>query len=223
MIGCSSENPVLQESSNDLVLEQYKARQDEVVRVDLGALAKITENILALEPNLTEQELRARIFKELVRLKESGEEEVLAGPYIAGYDYRLTWAEFWLLLRRPWYIWSTNKASNDALAEARRQWPRMDQRDTKADAFRHCYWNILLCKRVNEWWARTFTTAHESEESNVNSKEMDLHNNNVGRYIYRNNKSKSESSLSRKVKNYSYKRMYLTYRNTNTRYLVYMK
>lgn len=221
IIGCGSDNLVLEQSESNSAMDSYKARQNEIARVNLTTLAEITENILASKTNLSEDELRARIFEKLVELKQT--DEVSAGPYIPGYDYSLTWDEFWLLLANPWYVIPTDQASDNALAEAARQWPGMSSADTKADAFRHSYWNILLSKRINLNWAESFTTAHESETTNIYTKEMDLHNNLVGRYVHKNNTSKSEANLSSIVKSYWYKQLYLTYRDTNTSYLVYMK
>lgn len=76
------------------------------------------------------------------------------------------------------------------------------------DAFRHAYWNAILVKaygnqtsgntekkalhgveRANAW-----TTAHEQNSSGVD-KEMDLHNNNVGRYHAYLNFNKSDKNL----------------------------
>ena len=58
----------------------------------------------------------------------------------------------------------------------------------KADAFRHCLWNALLAYQVGEDMAKKLADAHELPEapkdnnSNV-EREMDLHNNRVGRRL----------------------------------------
>ncbi|MGH3873880.1 MAG: DUF6973 domain-containing protein [Pseudonocardiaceae bacterium] len=60
--------------------------------------------------------------------------------------------------------------------------------DGHADAFRHAYWNALLTRRFDEDWTSDFTTAHERKPDNRPHEEaMDLHNNEVGRRIAREN------------------------------------
>ena len=60
--------------------------------------------------------------------------------------------------------------------------------DGHADAFRHAYWNALLTQRFDEGWTDDFTTAHERRPDNrPHAEAMDLHNNEVGRRIAREN------------------------------------
>jgi hypothetical protein len=55
--------------------------------------------------------------------------------------------------------------------------------DSKADAFRHAYWNALMVRRTNAEFAEAISTAHESKSTNQRAVEMDLQNNKVGRTI----------------------------------------
>ncbi len=204
-IGCSDQNtvPTLQQENDSL--QSYQARQNEIALVNLSKLAQITEQIIVANPQMSDENLRASIFDELATLKKLPDENehVLAGPYIPGISSTLTWAEFWLLIKNPRNIQPTDKASNDAIAEAKKQWHGV-QLNTKADAFRHAYWNILLAKRINIQWAKDFTIAHESEPiqtADSREKPMDLHNNEVGRNIFQSWGAKeSEQALSTRVK-----------------------
>lgn len=57
-----------------------------------------------------------------------------------------------------------------------------DVRDgTKANAFKHCYWNVLMVESIGKSLASLFATAHESEQSASANKTMDLFNNARGR------------------------------------------
>ena len=51
-----------------------------------------------------------------------------------------------------------------------------------ADAFRHCYWNARMTIHIGHDDAYQIATRHESE-SRGNDKVMDLHNNQVGRWV----------------------------------------
>ncbi|MBK7707905.1 MAG: hypothetical protein IPN69_05260 [Acidobacteria bacterium] len=51
----------------------------------------------------------------------------------------------------------------------------------RSDAFRHCFWSAILSRDIGYYWAKSFTTAHESNPGQPpEEKEMDLHNNSVG-------------------------------------------
>lgn len=67
--------------------------------------------------------------------------------------------------------------------------------NTKADAFRHAYWNILLSKYVSEEFAEAFTTAHESNSEHPDQTAMDLHNNKIGRAIAQRFPDASDTEL----------------------------
>lgn len=54
----------------------------------------------------------------------------------------------------------------------------------KGDAFRHCYWNALMSHRIGADQAKEVADAHEDKEGQpAAEKDMDLHNNQVGRDI----------------------------------------
>ena len=53
----------------------------------------------------------------------------------------------------------------------------------ESDAFRHAYWNAEMVKEIGEFFAEEIATNHEMAFSNTEEKEMDLHNNKIGREI----------------------------------------
>lgn len=55
----------------------------------------------------------------------------------------------------------------------------------RTDAYRHGYWNALMTSQINESWAQQYANAHESEAPAGPDRDMDLHNNQVGRNIGR--------------------------------------
>ena len=51
----------------------------------------------------------------------------------------------------------------------------------RTDAFRHAFWNALMTAEINEDWAQRYGFAHESETPDGPDRNMDYHNNQVGR------------------------------------------
>ncbi|MDR1195292.1 MAG: hypothetical protein LBL00_02325 [Endomicrobium sp.] len=51
----------------------------------------------------------------------------------------------------------------------------------ESDAFRHAYWNAEMVKELGESFAEEIATNHEIASANTKEKEMDLHNNKIGR------------------------------------------
>lgn len=194
-------NDEVRESSKSL--EHFKARQDEIALVNLDTLGQITESIVKSDPFISDEQFQERVFFELKKRGIPKEDNVAAGPYLYPYGY-LTWAEFWLLLSNRENIIPTIEIRNDALMESQQQWQAMAGEDTKKDAFRHAYWNVLMAKRISLSWAQAFSAAHESETNNWDATRMDLHNNSIGRGEYNRNTSQSESWFSSHLRNFSY-------------------
>jgi hypothetical protein len=67
--------------------------------------------------------------------------------------------------------------------------------DDKSDAFRHAYWNALMAKRKGKDFAEDLATAHEVSSDRYLPKEMDLHNNKIGREIGEIYKDRSDSEI----------------------------
>jgi hypothetical protein len=77
-----------------------------------------------------------------------------------------------------------------------------------SDAFRHCLWNALMKQSIGATAAEKWATAHEYNSYGID-KQMDLHNNYIGRSIYVSGKSLNAitSEVKSKVRNGSCKRI----------------
>jgi hypothetical protein len=101
----------------------------------------------------------------------------LKGGEIA-YGYGHPW-------RVPMILWVRNKAYNRAY-ELYEEW---SQEDGTGDAFRHAYAAALLAREFSPSESAYITTLHESGDNNpTDRKAMDLHNNNVGINVYKEEK-----------------------------------
>ncbi|MGY6649037.1 DUF6973 domain-containing protein [Wenyingzhuangia sp. IMCC45574] len=96
-----------------------------------------------------------------------------------------------------------NKAGENARHKARRYYAGQHEKLTRLDAFRHTYWNALMCKnfvtlstskskRMN--FAKFISEAlydcgdvYDATKVGIDSRAMDRHNDNVGRRIYDKN------------------------------------
>ncbi|MCL6266793.1 hypothetical protein M3P07_09890 [Flagellimonas sp. 2012CJ39-3] len=71
-----------------------------------------------------------------------------------------------------------------------------------ANAFRHALWNYLIAKECQNWnknldkvlaWTEKITNWHEAAFPNKElAKKMDLHNNQIGRLLFKDNSQRSE-------------------------------
>lgn len=224
--GCSDlSNPLngsdsSQRVSHPVSYDQFLQRENEIGDAGLDLYAKIADSLSSMQPTMPPEEMVEAMWKSLVSYEQSEVERSSERAALSGYPYALTSAEKWLLLTNPWYAPQTKSASDKATAEALRQWPG-DQHNTRADAFRHAFWNVLLSKYISISWAEKYTNAHESASPDGLEKRMDLNNNVVGRGIYMANRSKSETELSSTVKSFRY--VYVTLINASYTYLVYIK
>lgn len=108
-------------------------------------------------------------------------------------------------LGRPFFILPTLKATKDCLKISSANYGKQHQKNGRANAFRHAYWNYLIAKRCLDWnrneevvlqWAKKVTDWHEEAFPNTELAQlMDLHNNEVGRFIFREHLKKSESEM----------------------------
>ena len=103
----------------------------------------------------------------------------------------LTEAEKKLLIRYPLAALKVNDAKNIATRQTERKFGHNGLGD-RSDAFRHGIWNAEMTILIGAEKAELFATAHEEKDTTgvepdghtkVEHKNMDLHNNNVGREI----------------------------------------
>ena len=142
LVGCGKEptapvGELLQADSS-----AYEKIVDEIVIPNLDQMAAICEQVAHEHPGAPPSQRQAAVWEKLRQLKSeaTANRTEMIGP--------LTNEEFWLLFRAPeWYAVATAMAASQAKSEAKKQWPGVEI-DTKTDAFRHAYWNVLLSKRI---------------------------------------------------------------------------
>ncbi len=108
-------------------------------------------------------------------------------------------------LSRPHFIWPTIKATKDCISISTKNYGKLHHKNGPANAFRHAFWNYLIAKRCFKWqkneevvlaWAKKVTDWHEDSFPNKKlPKTMDLHNNELGRFIFEQNTDKSEQEI----------------------------
>ena len=116
----------------------------------------------------------------------------------------LTESEKRLCIRYPFDALKVNTAKNIATNQTEIKFGRNGLGD-KSDAFRHGIWNAEMTILIGIEKAELFATAHEEKDISGNEtdgftkmahKEMDLHNNEIGRQIGQKNENLNESEMS---------------------------
>src|SRR5690554_1889853 len=115
------------------------------------------------------------------------------------------WRLAWIGIKNPFLVMPTNQATLHTMQICDRIYRRKHHGDTKANAFRHALWNILIAKRVLKivktdekaiQWSDKITTLHETLMPNPPLEmEMDLHNNMMGRKFYLELQDASEEKI----------------------------
>lgn len=113
-------------------------------------------------------------------------------------------------LSRPHFILPTIKATKDCISISTKNYGKLHHKNGPANAFRHAFWNYLIAKRCFKWqknektvlaWAKKVTDWHEDSFPNKQlPKAMDLHNNEVGRFIFEQHSKKSEQEIVKLLK-----------------------
>lgn len=115
----------------------------------------------------------------------------------------LTDSEKKLCIRYPFDALKVNKAKNIATSQTEAKFGT-NGLGNKSDAFRHGIWNAEMTVLIGKERAELFATAHEDKDvtgtesdgyPKTAHRDMDLHNNEVGREIGEKNKEASESEM----------------------------
>jgi len=150
--------------------EQFVAAYDQVRSTEPGL-------------NTSSNAFANKLIDRLVASAAAGPRVQLAGAYDT--FEKLTPAEKELVLLNPLKAHKTSTAVSDAFAATAALFSADPSKYlTRADAFRHSYWNWLISKCCTVEWATAITTAHESQAANNDDKRMDLNNNMIGRRLY---------------------------------------
>lgn len=115
----------------------------------------------------------------------------------------LTETEKKLCIRYPFDALKVNKAKNIATSQTEAKFGT-NGLGNRSDAFRHGIWNAEMTVLIGKERAELFATAHEDKDvtgtesdgyPKTAHRDMDLHNNEVGREIGEKNKEASESEM----------------------------
>ena len=115
----------------------------------------------------------------------------------------LTDSEKKLCIRYPFDALKVNKAKNIATSQTEAKFGT-NGLGHRSDAFRHGIWNAEMTVLIGKERAELFATAHEDKDvtgtesdgyPKTAHRDMDLHNNEVGREIGEKNKEASESEM----------------------------
>lgn len=115
----------------------------------------------------------------------------------------LTDSEKKLCIRYPFDALKVNKAKNIATSQTEAKFGT-NGLGNRSDAFRHGIWNAEMTILIGKERAELFATAHEDKDvtgtesdgyPKTAHRDMDLHNNEVGREIGEKNKEASESEM----------------------------
>lgn len=124
----------------------------------------------------------------------------------------LTESEKKLVIRYPFDALKVNNAKNTATTQTEKKFGFSGLGD-RSDAFRHGIWNAEMTILIGEEKAELFATAHEDKDttgmesdgySKVEHKNMDLHNNAVGRVLGSENLNASEDEIANIIYNNIY-------------------
>jgi len=137
------------------------------------------------EQNQKRLENSLKRYKEVNKVKEEDMKEVR----MLGQSTFITPGEYELLLNSDgeinnWRLFQMGSLARHALNTTAQLFPGESLHNSRADAFRHAYWNALMTQTFGADYAQAFTTAHESSPDSIREEQfMDLHNNAVGRAI----------------------------------------
>lgn len=100
-----------------------------------------------------------------------------------------------MVLHHPEFVWPTYKATKQCMALSNQCFGRAHYRNGPANAFRHALWNFLILYHCTKWskkegrllfWTKSITNWHEEAFfSRQLAKQMDLHNNQLGRQLFK--------------------------------------
>ncbi len=104
------------------------------------------------------------------------------------------WSFILLFMRHPFNLIPTFLATYQCVEISNEHYGTLHHKNNKTNAFRHALWNYLIAKKCSSWrrnkrkairFAQKITDWHEEFSPNAPlEKEMDLHNNHIGRKLF---------------------------------------
>lgn len=118
----------------------------------------------------------------------------MLGRIIRGLGFRELLKLGLTCISRSSLILPTYRATKETLEVCRSKFGKKHHGDNKANAYRHAFWNYLLCEKCTAVtnseetalaWAKRITDLHEKLSPNPEiARNMDLHNNLIGRNLF---------------------------------------
>lgn len=179
-------------AANDIKVTAVQDIHSNQEQEEFKKIISIIEAIKNQNPGLTEKELQDKV--EIALQKERGIFDIWNS---------LTDSEKKLVIRYPFDALKVNTAKDIAQSQTEKKFGHNGLGD-RSDAFRHGIWNAEMTILIGSDKAELFATAHEDKDtegtesdgfSKEEHKNMDLHNNAVGRSIGELNKTATEDEL----------------------------
>ncbi len=111
----------------------------------------------------------------------------------------------WLFLTHPLLIWPTWIATKKTFAICNDLYGKSHHKSNKANAFRHAYWNILICQKTMKLtknaeksivFTQKVTNLYEKATKNdILDQAMDIHNNTIGRKLFLDFLDKNDTEI----------------------------
>lgn len=112
-----------------------------------------------------------------------------------------------LFARKPLYIQPTIRATKETMKLCDAKFGRAHHKSNRSNAFRHALWNYLICRNILKIaknsqkaliWAEKVTKTYEKvTNNNILDEVMDLHNNEIGRKVFFEQKSLKLTEIDR--------------------------
>ncbi|MDM5303369.1 hypothetical protein QUF44_17670 [Bacillus subtilis] len=164
--------------------------EQEIKNSDFNMLSKVYEELKkkTANKNYTEEELNKITANEIQKaIRNKSNSFSTMGYSIPGFG-ELTDAEIRLAQSNPMEFVKYGNAAQEAKTEAQKYYGKSQLYQGNGDAFRHAYWNARLVQSFGGGpshgydRAKVWANAHESKSSGID-KEMDLYNNETGRFL----------------------------------------
>lgn len=104
------------------------------------------------------------------------------------------WSFIILFIRHPFNLIPSFLATYECVKISDEHYGKLHHKNNATNAFRHALWNFLIAKKCSSWrrnkrkairFAQKITDWHEEFSPNMPlEKEMDLHNNHIGRKLF---------------------------------------
>src|SRR5690606_39389481 len=111
-------------------------------------------------------------------------------------------------LGHPLFLWPTIRATRECVRVSTEHYGRLHHKNGPANAFRHALWNYMIAEACSPdgvreeraiAWAEKITRWHEDAFPNPDlARNMDLHNNAIGREIWRAGQEQDRESAIRR-------------------------